>query len=308
MALWQWSTTPANNASAGAIDWAEGQPPSTVNDSARQMMADVATWFAGPEWINYGLTPTYVNGTQFTVAGNQTSIFSVGRRVKVFVTAGVTYGTITASVFTSLTTVTVALDAASLDSGLSEVDVGILNPFRSSLGILSLAGGNLLVGGPTYTSQPQIRMQNSNRGLHFFISTDGTQFGLFDENSSATRWVTDNSGNFTTAGSISAGANITAAGNITANSDERLKTDWGVLPDDFIDRLAAVRSGTYTRVDTEQRHVGVGAQSLQALLPEAVIESDKGVLSVAYGQAALAACVELAKEVLRLRAMLEPLK
>lgn len=36
-----WSTTPASNASVGAMNWAEGQPPATVNNSARQMAADL---------------------------------------------------------------------------------------------------------------------------------------------------------------------------------------------------------------------------------------------------------------------------
>src|SRR5262249_15773456 len=40
MSFWKWSRTAANNASAdGSINWAEGQAPSTVNDSARAMMA-----------------------------------------------------------------------------------------------------------------------------------------------------------------------------------------------------------------------------------------------------------------------------
>jgi hypothetical protein len=38
----EWSSTPASNASVGSINWAEGQNPSTVNNSARQVMADVA--------------------------------------------------------------------------------------------------------------------------------------------------------------------------------------------------------------------------------------------------------------------------
>lgn len=41
MALKDWSTTPASNASAGSINFAEGQAPSTLNNSARQMMADL---------------------------------------------------------------------------------------------------------------------------------------------------------------------------------------------------------------------------------------------------------------------------
>jgi hypothetical protein len=43
--LHDWSTTPADNATAdAAINWAEGQAPSTVNGSARAMMSRVAEW------------------------------------------------------------------------------------------------------------------------------------------------------------------------------------------------------------------------------------------------------------------------
>jgi hypothetical protein len=41
----KWSTTAASNATADAtINWAEGQSPSSVNDSARAMMARIAEW------------------------------------------------------------------------------------------------------------------------------------------------------------------------------------------------------------------------------------------------------------------------
>ncbi len=91
--------------------------------------------------------------------------------------------------------------------------------------------------------------------------------------------------------------NVTATGNVTAYSDERLKRDWANIAVDFVKQLANVKSGTYTRIDSGERQVGVSAQSLQSLLPEAVIADEKGQLSVAYGNAALAACIELAKEV-----------
>jgi len=42
--FYNWSTTPASNATVGNIDWAEGMAPSQVNNSARQQMADVAAW------------------------------------------------------------------------------------------------------------------------------------------------------------------------------------------------------------------------------------------------------------------------
>jgi microcystin-dependent protein len=45
MALYTWSQTAASNSNAdGTINWAEGQAPSTVNDSARAMMAAVAKY------------------------------------------------------------------------------------------------------------------------------------------------------------------------------------------------------------------------------------------------------------------------
>jgi hypothetical protein len=88
---------------------------------------------------------------------------------------------------------------------------------------------------------------------------------------------------------------LVASGNVTANSDERLKKDWAALPADFVDKLALIKIGTYTRTDSNERQVGTSAQSLQTLLPEAVIDGE--YLSVAYGNAALVSAVELAKKV-----------
>jgi len=43
--LWDWSQTPANNATVDpSINWAEGMPPSAVNDSARATMAGIAKY------------------------------------------------------------------------------------------------------------------------------------------------------------------------------------------------------------------------------------------------------------------------
>ncbi len=45
MPVWKWSQTAATNATADStINWAEGQAPSTVNDSARAVMAAVKKW------------------------------------------------------------------------------------------------------------------------------------------------------------------------------------------------------------------------------------------------------------------------
>ncbi len=102
--------------------------------------------------------------------------------------------------------------------------------------------------------------------------------------------------------------NLTATGNVTGYSDERLKSDWATLDPNFLTKLAGIKYGTYTRIDTRERQVGVSAQALSAVLKEAVAEDSEGFLSVAYGNAALVACVELAKEVVSLRSRLDKLE
>jgi len=101
--------------------------------------------------------------------------------------------------------------------------------------------------------------------------------------------------------------NLMMAGNVTAYSDERLKKDWEVLPTNFIEKLSQVKVGTFTRIDSDERQVGVSAQSLITFLPEAV-QNDGEYLSVAYGNAALASAVELAKEVVSLNARIARLE
>jgi hypothetical protein len=103
-------------------------------------------------------------------------------------------------------------------------------------------------------------------------------------------------------------ADYVYATDFIANSDERLKKDWSDLSAGFLEGLAGVKYGTYTKISSGARQVGVTAQSLQTVLPEAVHEGENGFLAVSYGNAALVACVELAKEVQRLRARIEALE
>ena len=101
--------------------------------------------------------------------------------------------------------------------------------------------------------------------------------------------------------------NLICTGNVTAYSDERVKTNWRDLQPDFIEQLAKVKHGIYDRTDMEATQVGVGAQSLQEILEHAVGKDENGGLSVAYGNAALVACVKLAQRVVELEAKLEQL-
>jgi hypothetical protein len=120
-------------------------------------------------------------------------------------------------------------------------------------------------------------------------------------NGASTIIARDASGNFTA-------NNITANGDVTSSSDESLKTDWSDVIYNFVEQLAQVKSGVYKRVDTGEIQAGVGAQSLAGVLPQVVKLDENGLMSVAYGQAALVATVELAKYVVELKKEIELLK
>jgi hypothetical protein len=131
------------------------------------------------QWLVSGVTPTYVSATQFTLPGDQTTAFEVGRRIKATVTAGTVYGTITASVFGALTTVTVFMDGSSvLDSGLSAVQYGILTPTNSSIPKLNLRSGDAInesISTVASATTPDIWTNTSNN-INYTGTTTATGF------------------------------------------------------------------------------------------------------------------------------------
>jgi hypothetical protein len=163
------------------------------------------------------------------------------------------------------------------------------------------SGGSVL-GGYNFPLQPYADGRaagmsfkiNSNYGINFGLDTDQiVRLGGWD---SGLRWSSDTNGNFV------------ANGNVTAYSDESLKTNWKELPHDLIRKIAKVKVGVFDRTDNGLTQVGVSAQSLREVLPEAVLEDSSNKLSVAYGNAALAVCVALAKQVILLQGEVEALK
>ena len=148
----------------------------------------------------------------------------------------------------------------------------------------------------TVTSNaPEITLVESDAGFTARIVVDGSTLH-FRNTGGGDLMNVDQYGNFL------------AAANVSAYSDERLKTNWRDLPAEFVAQLAGVKTGIYDRTDMDLTQVGVSAQSLQRLLPDAVPTGDDGFLSVTYGNAALASCVMLAREIVSLRAELDALK
>jgi len=93
------------------------------------------------QWVLYGPTSTYINATSFSVVGDQTSTFQVGRRIKTVNTGGTVYSTITASVYSAATTVTLAHDSGSLDTGLASVRYGLLSVLNPAIPTIPVAYG-----------------------------------------------------------------------------------------------------------------------------------------------------------------------
>ena len=86
------------------------------------------------EWSLFGGAVTYQDATHFTTSGDQTAIFTTGRRLQLTVGGSYQYATIVTSVFaTGTTTVTVLNDISSITSGLTQAFYGILNSVNPSL-------------------------------------------------------------------------------------------------------------------------------------------------------------------------------
>ena len=135
-----YSTTQASNISLNGIDTNEGMLPSSLNNAIRALMKNTRDWFNDAQWIEYGdgsgaATIAYASSTSFTIAGaNVTSIYHVGRRVKIIATTpGTIFGTITAVTFSTNTTVTVVFDSGSLSNEPIDVYIGALTKTNPSI-------------------------------------------------------------------------------------------------------------------------------------------------------------------------------
>lgn len=144
-----------------------------------------------------------------------------------------------------------------------------------------------------------------------FIRSNNGAYTIYNSADTVNIFNLDDSGNLSVPGSISSSVNITASGNITATgtvsgsnitgtSDERLKEGWQPMDRDFLIRMSKVLHGTFSWKADGLRSAGVGAASLREAFPEAVHEDARGMLSAAYGHAALVTVLELIPIVLRL--------
>lgn len=110
-----------------------------VNDVTLRTIDDISgindfTSNAADEWTLCGSAPTYTSATSFTLVGDQTLIFQVGRRLKSANTGGTIYSSILTSTYSAPnTTITVVNDSGSLDAGMSAVSYALLNATNPSV-------------------------------------------------------------------------------------------------------------------------------------------------------------------------------
>ena len=157
-----------------------------------------------------------------------------------------------------------------------------INGLTIGNGTLNVAAGNGLTGGGSFSAN---QTSNVTRTLHvgggngISVSADGVAM----------------SGSFT--------GTFTASGDICAYSDASLKTNVQAI-DGALGKVEAVRGVTFDRIADGSTSVGVIAQELEAVLPEAVQTDENGVKMVAYGNVTgllIEAVKELSAEVKALK-------
>jgi hypothetical protein len=111
----------------------EGMPPSSVNDSMRQVQKDIRDWYVDAEWVNWGDTPSRASATTFKIATDVTTRYPVHTRLKCY-DASTIYSTVTAATYSAPdTTITVVNDSGSLTSSLSSVARAIISSSNISI-------------------------------------------------------------------------------------------------------------------------------------------------------------------------------
>jgi hypothetical protein len=134
-----WPPTAASITDATYGGMPEGQAPSSVNDNVRTQMEAHRIQWEDAEWMNWGHTIAYVSGSEFkatitnTHSASGTNIYAINRRVKLYDSSNVLYGTIisiTAAAANEFK-VNVALDSGAMSSSLTQVAVAILSTNNS---------------------------------------------------------------------------------------------------------------------------------------------------------------------------------
>lgn len=147
-----------------------------VGDNSTKLATTAFVNGAVTQWAIFGGTPTFISSNVFTLVGNQTTTFEVGRRLEFVVSSGRVYGTILTSVFGTVTTITMVMDSSKvLDSGLTQVSYGLITASNTSLppSLVSIGFKNKIIGG-------DFSLNPFQRGTSLSVSATNTGSYLAD--------------------------------------------------------------------------------------------------------------------------------
>lgn len=106
--------------------------PATVDDFFRSVEAIIRAESLLKSWEIRGLATTYVSGTTFTTPGDNTTHFSTNRRLKCNGAATIYAAIVSSSYNGAVTTTTILPDSGTLDTSLTNVQLGI-DPLSAAL-------------------------------------------------------------------------------------------------------------------------------------------------------------------------------
>ncbi len=164
---------------------------------------------------------------------------------------------------------------------------------------------NLHISASTDT---RIALENTSNHRYDLVSGDSGEFRIWDTAVGERLRIASNGnvgiGTSSPSSKLHVNGDITATGNVTAYSDIRLKDNIEKI-DDALSKVSLLSGYTFDRTDVDTpRQTGVISQEVQAVLPEAVTETDDGTLTVAYGNM-MGLMIEAIKE---LKAEIDELK
>jgi hypothetical protein len=123
----------------------------------------------------------------------------------------------------------------------------------------------------------QVSCKNQNAYMYQQFSTSRT--GI---NTSTPAATLDVNGTLKVGSTTSMGGTLTVNGDVVATSDRRLKDNIAPIKD-ALDKLKAISGYTYTMRNTTKKSIGLLAQEVIKVVPEAVSKNDDGYYGVAYG-------------------------
>jgi hypothetical protein len=187
----KWGLTAAENASvaggANTISFAEGQSPGSVNNSAREMMAQLRTIYEPDEWgwVEHSATASVASQTVFKIAGDQTSDWTANRRWRLKSGSSTRYGYVVSSSYTAETTITVAVDSGSLSASHSLAALAAIDTNHIPAGTYVTSAS----AAASYEALGLVRDVSTETGTTYeFVATDAGKIKEF--NNAASTLVT----------------------------------------------------------------------------------------------------------------------